>query len=49
MLVNKTQIRQLGYDDWLLYKNLRLECIKNTPWAFGSSYELEIRHEDCYC
>lgn len=48
MPTNKTQIHQLGHDDWLIYKNLRLECIKNTPWAFGSSYELEIRHEDSY-
>lgn len=32
-------IRKINTDDWKLYKEVRLEALKNEPLAFGSSYE----------
>jgi len=31
--------RQLALDDWQLWKTIRLEMLKNSPEAFGSSYD----------
>ena len=35
-------IKQLGADDWQIWKNFRLEALKNSPESFGSSYEEEL-------
>lgn len=35
-------IKQLGADDWHIWKNFRLEALKNSPESFGSSYEEEL-------
>ena len=35
----KIEIKTLTADDWEKYRNIRLECLKNDPTAFGSSYE----------
>lgn len=35
-------IVQLTPDDWELYRELRLEGLKNDPQAFGSNYEKEL-------
>lgn len=35
-------IKQLGADDWKIWKNFRLEALKNSPESFGSSYEEEL-------
>lgn len=37
--------RQLGKDDALLYRKIRLECLKNFPDNFGSTFEEESRIE----
>lgn len=41
-------IRKLTRDDWQQYKELRLECLKNTSWAFGARYEEELLNGDDY-
>ncbi len=35
-------IKQLGADDWQIWKNFRLEALKNSPESFGSFYEEEL-------
>ncbi|HRH41149.1 MAG TPA: GNAT family N-acetyltransferase [Pyrinomonadaceae bacterium] len=37
--------RQLGKGDALLYRKIRLECLKNFPDNFGSTFEEESFHE----
>jgi len=39
-------IKQLGADDWQIWKNFRLEALKNSPESFGSSYEEEVNWPD---
>lgn len=41
-------ICKLAYADWQIYKELRLECLKNTPWAFGARYVDERSQPDNY-
>lgn len=41
-------IRKLDANDWQLYKFIRLECLKYTPWAFGARYADEIQKDDNY-
>lgn len=41
-------IRLLDTNDWVIYKVIRLECIKNTPWAFGARYADEVLKDDQY-
>ena len=35
-------IKQLTSADWKIWKELRLEALKNSPESFGSSYEEEV-------
>ena len=35
-------VRILQQGDWQIWKDLRLEALKNTPESFGSAYEEEI-------
>ncbi len=35
-------IKQLTAQDWKIWKELRLEALKNSPESFGSSYEEEV-------
>ncbi len=39
-------IKQLTVDDWKIWKELRLEALKNSPESFGSSYEEEVNWPD---
>ena len=39
-------IRRLTPQDWQIWKQLRLEALKNAPESFGSSYEEELRWSD---
>lgn len=41
-------IRKLQIDDWQIYKDIHLECIKSTPWAFAAKYDVEITKDDTY-
>lgn len=41
-------LRQLKLEDWQIYKEIRLECIQNTPWAFGARYADEVLKDDIY-
>lgn len=41
-------LRQLKLQDWKIYKEIRLECLKNTPWAFGTRHVDEVLKEDKY-
>ncbi|RTK97865.1 MAG: hypothetical protein EKK64_00205 [Neisseriaceae bacterium] len=41
-------IRKLEVNDWGVFKSIRLECLKNTPWAFGAKYDVEITKDDLY-
>ena len=36
------EIAKLSHDQWELYRDLRLEALKNDPVAFGSSFEEEV-------
>ncbi len=40
------EIKLLTENDWLSWKNIRLEALKNTPEAFGSSFEEESNLSD---
>lgn len=35
-------IKQLIAEDWKIWKELRLEALKDLPESFGSSYEEEV-------
>lgn len=39
-------IKQLTAEDWKIWKELRLEALKNSPESFGSSYEEESNWHD---
>ena len=39
-------IKQLTAEDWKIWKELRLEALKNSPESFGSSYEEEVNQPD---
>ncbi len=39
-------VRQLSKEDWKLYKSLRLRALRDSPDAFGSSYEREYAFTD---
>ena len=39
-------IRKFKKTEWLLYKKLRLESLKDSPDAFGSTYENEVKKDD---
>ncbi len=39
-------IKQLTAEDWKIWKELRLEALKNSPESFGSSYEEEVNWPD---
>jgi GNAT superfamily N-acetyltransferase len=36
----------LGPEDWQLYRRVRLDALKEAPYAFGSSYEAEVKAPD---
>lgn len=40
------QIKKLTQKDWQLWKEFRLEALKNSPESFGSSYEEELNWSD---
>jgi len=35
-------VREVTLDDWQVLREIRLAALKDTPWAFGSSYEREV-------
>jgi GNAT superfamily N-acetyltransferase len=35
-------VRLLGPNDWQLFRNVRLAALKESPFAFGSTYESEV-------
>ncbi|MCF8462774.1 MAG: GNAT family N-acetyltransferase [Rickettsiaceae bacterium] len=39
--MDKLTIRKLAEKDWQIWKEFRLECLKNSPENFGSSWEEE--------
>lgn len=39
-------IGHLSENQWEIYKEIRLEALKNDPIAFGSSYEEEINYDE---
>lgn len=39
-------IRRLLPSDWQQLKSIRLECLQNAGYAFGSSYENEVKFSD---
>ncbi len=46
--MDKANIRLLGPDDCLAWRNLRLEALQNYPEGFGSSYEEEVEYSEEY-
>jgi ribosomal protein S18 acetylase RimI-like enzyme len=44
--MNEISIRQFTQDEWQLWKTIRLEMLKNSPEAFGSSYDVEAGKPD---
>lgn len=44
--MNEINIRLLTQSDWLSWKTIRLEALKNAPEAFGSSYDEEANQSD---
>lgn len=39
-------IRQLGVEEWRVFRNVRLAALKEAPYAFGSTFEREVRASD---
>ena len=39
-------MRRLGPEDWSLYRRVRLEALREAPYAFGSTFEREARFDD---
>jgi len=44
--MNEFQIKLLKPSDWVMWKTIRLEALKNHPEAFGSSFEEEHERTD---
>lgn len=40
------KIKKLRQEDWKIWKQFRLEALKNSPESFGSSYEEELNWPD---
>ena len=40
------QIRQLGVEDWRIFREVRLDALKEAPYAFGSTFEREVGASD---
>lgn len=38
-----TTVRQVGGDDWRLWREIRLRALQDSPDAFGSTYAREVR------
>ena len=38
-----TKVRALGPEDWQLYRRVRLAALEEAPYAFGSSYDIEVQ------
>jgi GNAT superfamily N-acetyltransferase len=41
-----TSIRRLDAEDWQLYRRVRLDALKEAPYAFGSTYENEAHLDE---
>lgn len=46
MLPDGVSIRQLGPDDWTIFKTVRLSALQQDPHVFGSHYEKEAAFSD---
>src|SRR2546428_11156264 len=46
MSYSATSVRRLGPEDWQLYRRVRLDALKEAPYAFGSTYEREVEFDD---
>src|SRR5256712_10986821 len=46
MSYSATSVRRLGREDWQLYRRVRLDALKEAPYAFGSTYEREVEFDD---
>lgn len=41
-------VRRIRAEEWLAFKNLRLEALLDSPSAFGATYDEQSREEDDY-
>lgn len=44
--MSKLDVRELIPEDWRIYKELRLESLRDSPDAFCSAYQDELQQED---
>jgi RimJ/RimL family protein N-acetyltransferase len=48
MTLNPYHLKKLTPDDWLIFKQIRLEALQQAHGVFGGSYEKESQHPDDY-
>jgi GNAT superfamily N-acetyltransferase len=36
------QVRRIGPDEWQVFRKIRLAALQEAPYAFGSTYEVEV-------
>ncbi len=44
-MATATSVRRLDPEDWELYRRVRLDALKEAPYAFGSTYEHEVQFD----